>query len=198
MLWAPGSAPADAPLWRQLLAGAVWVFATAYLLRQVRKPGRWVGRPFLWIMNRSHSGLTEWGLQHVTIEPDFAILDIGCGGGATVNRLSAIATHGTVCGVDHADGSVAVSSRRNAALIAAGRVDIRKASVSQLPFADGTFDLATAIETHYYWPDLVGSMQEIRRVLKPGGVLIMIAENYKGGRFDRLQRVAMKPWGRRT
>ena len=115
-----------------------------------------------------------------------------------MNRLSAIATHGTVCGVDYADGSVAVARRTNASLIAAGRVDIRKASVSQLPFADGTFDLATAIETHYYWPDLVGSMQEIRRVLKPGGVLIMIAENYKGGRFDRLQRVAMKPWGRRT
>ena len=146
-------------------------------------------------MNRSHSDLTQWGLEHVTIEPDFAILDIGCGGGATVSRLSAIATHGTVCGVDYADGSVAVSRRRNAALIAAGRVDIRKASVSQLPFADGSFDLATAIETHYYWPDLAGSMQEIRRVLKPGGVLVMIAESYKGGRFDSLQRVVMKPLG---
>jgi SAM-dependent methyltransferase len=65
--------------------------------------------------------------------------------------------------------------------------------VRKLPFDPGTFDLVTAIETHYYWPDLAGSMQEIRRVLKPGGTLIVIAESYRGSRFDKLQRVVMKP-----
>ena len=144
-------------------------------------------------MNVSHSPLTTWGLEHVTIGKEFAILDVGCGGGATVSRLAATASDGLVCGIDYADGSVAVSRRKNAALIAAGRVDILKASVSQLPFDPGTFDLVTAIETHYYWPDLAASMLEIRRVLKPGGTLMILAESYRGSRFDALQRVVMKP-----
>ena len=179
--------------WRPLVSGTVGLIAATYLMRQVRKPDRWLGRPLLWLMNHSHSSLTDWGLHHVTIEQDFAILDVGCGGGATVNRLAVAAPNGMVCGIDYADGSVAVSRRTNAALIARGRVDIRKASVSELPFADGRFDLVTAIETHYYWPDLAGSMREIRRVLKPGGTLVMIAESYAGGRFGAVQRVVMTP-----
>jgi SAM-dependent methyltransferase len=57
--------------------------------------------------------------------------------------------------------------------------------VSQLPFPDNTFDLVTAIETQYYWPNLVEDMREVLRVLKPGGELIVIAEMYKGGRYDK-------------
>lgn len=56
-----------------------------------------------------------------------------------------------------------------------GRVEIQKASVSQLPFSDNKFDLVTAVETQYYWPDLDKDMEEILRVLKPGGTLIVIA-----------------------
>lgn len=163
-----------------------------YLARQVRKPNRWVGRPFLWLMNRSHSTLTDWGLQQVSIEKNFCILDIGCGGGRTVQKLAAVATEGHVCGVDYASGSVAVSSSKNAGLIKDGRVEIHQASVSALPFPDGMFDLALAVETQYYWPDLVNDMKEVRRVLKPGARLLVIAETYKGGRLDPLKAPAMK------
>lgn len=178
---------------RQLIGYAVTVVLAIYLVSQVRKPSRWVGEPFLWAMNNSHSPVTKWGLSHVTIEKHFSILDVGCGGGATVSRLAGMATDGTVAGVDYADGSVAVSKRKNARLIEAGRVDIRKASVSQLPFADHTFDLVTAVETHYYWPNLPNDTKEILRVLKPGGSLIIIAESYRGGRFEAVQRLVMKP-----
>jgi SAM-dependent methyltransferase len=171
------------------------VGAAGYVMRQVRKPNRLVGRPFLWMMNVSHSPLTTWGLSHVAIGKDFTILDVGCGGGATVERLAAIATDGHVSGVDYAEGSVAVSRRKNARLIAAGRADIQRASVSQLPFADQTYDLVTAIETHYYWPDVATDMREIRRVLKPGGALVIVAESYRGSRFDAVQRTVMKSLG---
>jgi ubiquinone/menaquinone biosynthesis C-methylase UbiE len=92
-----------------------------------------------------------------------------------------------VYGIDYAEGSVAVSREHNAELIEAGRVVIKKASVSQLPFLNDTFDLVTAIETQYYWPDLEGDMREILRVLKPSGRLIVIAEMYKGGKYDWLK-----------
>ena len=42
------------------------------------------------------------------------------------------------------------------------------------------FDLVTAVETHFWWPNLPGDMREVLRVLKPGGTLILIAEIYRG------------------
>lgn len=143
-------------------------------------------------MNFSHSDLTDWGLQHVPIEKGFSILDVGCGGGRTLEKLAAMAADGAIHGIDYASGSIAASRARNAALIKKGRVQIQRASVSQLPFADNQFDLVTAVETQYYWPDLPKDMGEILRVLKPGGRLIVIAEHYGGGKFDSLQRPAMK------
>src|SRR5215469_3878734 len=154
--------------------------SSAPIQTQCQKPKGWLGRLELWRMNRSHSKLTDWGLQHVTIAPNFTILDVGCGGGRTVSKLAALTTQGKVCGVDFSDASVAASTKTNARWIADGRVEIREGSVSQLPFADSTFDLVTAVETHFWWPDLPGDMREVFRVTKPGGTFIVIAEVYKG------------------
>ncbi len=149
-------------------------------INQCSKPTGWLGRFTLWRMNSSHSRLTDWGLGHMAIENHSTILDVGCGGGRTVSKLAAIATQGKVYGVDYSEESVAASKRTNAHWIALGRVEIRYGSVSHLPFSDGMFDLATAVETHFWWPDLPGDMREVFRVLKPGGTLILIAEIYKG------------------
>jgi len=171
----------------KLLKYAALVALMAYVLHQARKPTKRLGKAFLRAMNEGHSTLTDWGLSHVVIAHDFTILDVGCGGGRTINKLAAMATEGKVCGIDYAEGSVAASHDYNAGLIKAGRVAIEKASVSKLPFGDDTFDLVTAVETQYYWPDLPGDMREILRVLKPGGKLLVIAETYKGGKYDLLK-----------
>ena len=160
------------------------------LLSQFQKPSGWLGRLNLWDMNRRHSQLTDWGLKHVSIATHHTILDVGCGGGKTVQKLAVIATEGKVYGVDHSEAGVAASRRLNRKLIEKGRVEVQSASVSHLPFADGMFDLVTAVETHYYWPDLPADLRQVRRVLKPGGMLIIIAEAYKGGKYDKkLQRI---------
>ncbi len=174
------------------LAYILLVVVLLYTLNQVRKPTKWVGRFFLWVMNMSHSALTDWGLKHVQIEEHFTILDVGCGGGRTIEKLAALAPKGMVYGIDYADGSIAASRSKNAQLIQDGRVEITQGSVSQLPFPAGKFDLVTAVETQYYWPDLVDDMREILRVLKPGGTLVVIAESYKKGAYNILQRPVMK------
>jgi SAM-dependent methyltransferase len=58
--------------------------------------------------------------------------------------------------------------------------------------SDGLFDVVTAIETQYYWPDLANDMREIRRVLKPGGRLMVVAESHKGGKNDWVLGPVMK------
>jgi ubiquinone/menaquinone biosynthesis C-methylase UbiE len=131
-------------------------------------------------MNSRHAKVTDWGLSHISIEKHFTILDAGCGGGKTVSKLAAIATEGKVYGVDHSAQSVAVANRINRQWIDAGRVENREGSVSRLPFSDDMFDLVTAVDTHFWWPDLPADMREVLRVLKPGGTLIIIAEVYKG------------------
>jgi SAM-dependent methyltransferase len=170
-----------------LLRYTATVALATYVLFQARKPTKWIGRAFLRAMNAGHSSLTDWGLMHVVIKNHFTILDVGCGGGRTVEKLAAIATDGMIYGIDYAEGSVAASRAQNGQLMKAGRVAIEKASVSQLPFPDNKFDLVTAVETQYYWPNLVEDMREILRVLKPGGKLIVIAETYQGGKYDKLK-----------
>lgn len=175
------------PLTYTFLRYAVCLVLICYVLRQARKPDRWFGRVLALAMNQGHRSMTEWALDHVTIENQFKALDIGCGGGATVQKIAALAESGTVYGIDYAEGSIAVSYAHNADLIKAGRVVIQKASVSELPFPDDSFDLVTAIETQYYWPDLPQDMREVLRVLKPAGRLVVVAEMYKGGKYDWLK-----------
>src|SRR5262249_20338473 len=86
---------------------------------------------------------------------------------------------GKVYGIDYSEASVAASKRTNARWMATGRVEVLHGSVSHLPFSDAMFDLVTAVETHFWWPNLPADMHEIFRVLKPGGKLIVVAEVYK-------------------
>ena len=153
-------------------------FSIYYSLSQVRKPSGWLGRFVLWIMNSSHSEVTDWGLSHVDIGKGFTILDVGCGGGRTIQKMAGVATLGKVYGVDFAVDSVIASASKNKDLIEAGRVEIKQASASRLPFPDNFFDLVTAVETHYYWSTLVKDFEEILRVLKPNANFVVIAESY--------------------
>jgi len=180
------------PIAWSLLKWSLGIGAVFALSSQCRRPWGWLGRRFAATMNIGHAPLTAWGLGHVTIAPADRILDIGCGGGETMRTMAVEAGAGHVDGVDYSAASVAVARERNAGLINTGRASIQQASVSKLPFADRSFDLVTAVETHYYWPDLASDLREVFRVLSPGGRFVIIAETYKGRRMDWLFRPVMR------
>jgi hypothetical protein len=81
--------------------------------RQCRRPSDRAGRTVLQRMNVSHAAVTQWGLSHVAVGEDLTILDVGCGGGRTVDRLASIATRGKVYGVDYSEASVATARETN-------------------------------------------------------------------------------------
>lgn len=166
-----------------MLKVALALLLIVWLFRQVRKPSGWLGRRVVRAMNVGHATMTDWGLQLATVPRDAAILDVGCGGGSTVRKLAAMAPEDKAVGLDYSAASVAVSCDTNAQQIEAGRVQIEQGSVAALPFPDCTFDIVTAVETHYYWPDVPTSVREVRRVLKPVGSFALIAETYRGGLF---------------
>ena len=155
------------------------------IAKQAGKPTGKFGILFARSMNKGHIPLTMWGLSHVVINENDVILDVGCGGGKTVQTLAIIATEGKIYGIDYSDISVSVSTSTNKKLITTGQVIILHASVEYLPFPDNMFDLVTAVETYYFWPDLVNNLKEIKRVLKPEGSLILINECYRDDRFEK-------------
>ena len=174
-----------------ILSLAISILVILWVFRQVRKPSGPLGRRMVRAMNLGHSTMTDWGLKQVTVPKNAVILDVGCGGGRTVQRLAALAPEGKVVGLDYSAASVAVSRDTNAREIEAGRVQIELGSVAALPFPDRTFDIVTAVETHYYWPELPANVREILRVLKPGGTFVLIAEMYRGGPFRLVYGIVM-------
>ena len=180
-----------APVLGALVGMAMGGALVAYGSQQCRKPANRRGRAVLHRMNESHARVTAWGLSHIAIEPGFTVLDVGCGGGRTISALASMAPRGKVFGIDYSNESVAVARETNRLTIEQGRVDIQPGSVSRLPYPDRTFDVVTAVETHYYWPDLPSDVREVWRVLKPGGRFAIVAETYRGRRNDWAFRPTM-------
>ena len=127
----------------------------------------------------SHEELAVWALPFLPIKSDARILDIGCGGGANLERLLQRVPEGHVTGIDYSSVSVQASSEYNADAIAQGRCDVMEGDVRNMPFADDAFDIITAFETVYYW-DLPAAFAEVKRVLKPGGIFLISNEDDRG------------------
>ncbi|MEW6377846.1 MAG: class I SAM-dependent methyltransferase [Thermodesulfobacteriota bacterium] len=155
------------------------------MLSQCKKPRGRFGRFLAMGMNFGHSGLTKWGLGFIDIASDIYALDIGCGGGRTVERLAGIASDGKVVGIDYSPDAVVVARKKNQALINEGRVEIFQEVVSSMSFKDGAFGLVTAFETHYFWPDFRNDLKEVNRVTKQNGQLLIVGAVYKNKKFDR-------------
>lgn len=127
-----------------------------------------MGKFALWEMNLSHTPSARWNLSLIDFCPDWVILDEGCGGGRNIKRMLRKCPDGEVYGIDYSEVSVEASRKENAQWVDR-RCFIRQADSAQLPFEDVKFNLVTAFETVYFWPDLQKSFTESFRVLKPGG-----------------------------
>jgi ubiquinone/menaquinone biosynthesis C-methylase UbiE len=151
---------------------------------QYRYPTGVIGKTVAANMNKGHWDLTTWGLKHVSIKSDSVILDVGCGGGKTINRLARRANQGKVYGLDQSADMVDYSRQINKKLIAQNRVEIFQSSVEKTGFKDEFFDLVTAIETYYFWPNLADGFREIKRILKKEGYLLIISEMIQDGVYE--------------
>lgn len=146
------------------------------LVKNARKPEGKYGEKILERMNKSHESLAQWGVSHLQIKSTDIILDIGCGGGKNVKRFAEIASEGKIYGLDYSEVSVNKSKELNKKEIENGKVKIEQGSVSQLPYADETFDLVTCFETVYFWPDFIEDLKEVHRVLKNNGSIFICNE----------------------
>ena len=142
---------------------------------QFSRPSSLMGRLLLRSMNIGHGRLHQWGLKAAGIQLTDRVLDVGCGGGKAISRILE-ETRREVAGVDHSPEAVKTARSVNRAAISSGRLRIVESSVESLPFRDGFFDVVTAFETTYFWPELQAALTEIHRVLNRGGRLVIANE----------------------
>lgn len=142
-----------------------------------RKPQKGLGGSImLQIMNTGHNPMALWALSHLKITESAVVLDAGCGGGKNIANLLGRITNGKVYGVDYSPASVEKAKKHNKKALALGKAEILQASVSSLPFSNETFDIVTAFETVYFWPDLINDFKEVKRVLNKGGRFLICNE----------------------
>ena len=97
------------------------------------------------------------------------ILDAGCGSGRNMIEL---ARHGTVTGVELSDTSVCLARKREAGEVIEG-------SVLEMPFEADRFDLAASLDVIEHLEDDLAALRELRRVVKPGGALLVTVPAYQ-------------------
>lgn len=87
-----------------------------------RKPQGFGGKLMTKMMNIGHAKLSQWGFSNISVNPDAAVLDVGCGGGANIVAWLGKCGNGHVTGMDYSKVSVAESQKLNAAAIKKGNV----------------------------------------------------------------------------
>jgi ubiquinone/menaquinone biosynthesis C-methylase UbiE len=125
----------------------------------------------------AHAKLANWGMDHLHIRKEEFILDAGCGGGANGKRHLEKAPEGHVIGLDYSPVSVNEASKVNKKAIKEGICEIIQADVGVLPFKENSFNMVTAFETIYFWPDLKETFKGIKKVLKEEVVFMICNES---------------------
>lgn len=130
-------------------------------------------------MNENHRKISEFAFECIEIGENDRILDIGCGGGVNIEKFLKL-TENNVDGLDYSEVSVAESLKRNES---SGRCRIIQANVCDMPVDDETYDVVSAFETIYFWPEISETFKEVSRIIKPKGQF-MIAQGTDGNHPD--------------
>lgn len=146
-------------------------------ISQTRKPEGILGKMMVNGMNGGHAKMADWGMSHLSKIAPKEIVEIGCGGGRNAGALLEKYPDAKVTAIDYSDVSVAKATSYNQKMIDAGRCVVKQGDVSQLDLAEEAYDLATAFETIYFWPGLEKCFAEVAKVLKPGGVFMIVNES---------------------
>jgi ubiquinone/menaquinone biosynthesis C-methylase UbiE len=135
------------------------------------RPTGLLGRAAGWIMAALNAEMNRLAVEALALAPDDRVLEIGFGPGAALSRVAEHAA--VVAGIDPSEAMLAEASRRLRSALAAGRASLARGTASSLPWPDGAFTKAYAVNSYQLWSDPARDLAEVRRVLAPGGVLVL-------------------------
>ena len=143
------------------------------LAGQFGQPTGFAGRLVGHLMAVKNAALNRAAVEVLDLQPDDRVLEIGFGPGKTIRMISERLTNGFVAGVDLSGVMVKQAARRNREFVKIGRVELKQGSASSLPYGDGQFGKVCAINAYHHLPGPIDALREIRRVLEPGGLLLL-------------------------
>lgn len=109
------------------------------------------------------------------LEPHHQVLDIGCGPGAAVR--AAAGSVARAVGVDRSEAMIDIARRRSAQF---SNVDFVTGAAEQLPFPNDDFDVVWTIHAFHHWEDRAAGVEEVHRILRPGGRFLVVESESKG------------------
>lgn len=146
-------------------------------VRQSMRPHGFWGRLFGRSMDLLNKRAQDFAAKRLEVQPSDRILEIGFGTGRLVKKLARRTREGFVAGIDPSDVMVERAQRRTKRLRRKGRVEIKLGEVSDLPWPEAHFDKVAALHSFQFWPEPEHDLAEVSRVLKPGGLLLLIVRS---------------------
>jgi ubiquinone/menaquinone biosynthesis C-methylase UbiE len=116
--------------------------------------------------------ISGWGLNLAGLHGDESVADVGCGNGLHLAELQRREHRGVVVGMDLSPGMLDAARLRSDAFLLTG-------DAQRLPFSDASFDCVLAMHMLYHVPDRDLAIAEMRRVLRPGGVLLALTNSHR-------------------
>jgi len=149
-------------------------------MSQFAKPTGFFGKILAKGMARGHKHFYKNAERVIDPKKDDKYLEIGFGSGIFIKRY--ISHVSKISGIDHSDDMVQLASEMNKNLVDVGKAEFKQGNASVLPWADNEFTVVTAIETFFFLHEVEKVLNEIFRVLQPGGrVVIEMAYNKDDG-----------------
>jgi len=140
---------------------------------QLRKPGGEDGIKTGEWMSKGNVHIIRDALKALNADTDDNILEIGMGNGSFVNEILEKSNHINYTGCDYSELMIQESKRLNEEWILKGQAKFILFDLSSLPFTNNLFNKILTINTIYFWDDEIKALNEIKRVMKPNGKLII-------------------------
>lgn len=144
-----------------------------FIAEQGRKPSGLLGQIVARVMAKETADENEFALKLLQLQPEDAVLEVGCGHGDTLAKAANAVSRGLLCGIDFSPVMHGHAMRRHRRLVAEKRIEFRLGSSDRLPFEAQSFDKVLAVHTIYFWNAPLDHLAEARRVLKPEGRFVL-------------------------
>ena len=154
------------------MIGLMIILAFPYLIYQSKKPSGFVGLWMMKLWNRVYMPMVVWAVSQLNHKKRFhAILDVGVGNGESSKYLKKHFPNSRVLGID-----ISSTAIRAAEKLAEPGLSFEVKNVENTNLPVEKFDLITAFQTHFHWSNLTQAFLELKRILKPDGIILLACE----------------------